>query len=217
MIKTALIRDKKRKGLTLTELAIVLGCMGLVMGAVWAVVTSVWDNYRQNKMNEDLMTVVQNIRGHFGPKGMITFAPGAGATGDITANLDDDAYRLIPVTMRTNPKVSGTPIQHALAMTVAGSFGVEAIAIGGRNGMAFRVTLRGLSKGNCMKTLMQFPVTMPDLGVIRLEAGGGNYSFDPRSPATLSADLPIQASRANTLCNQNNNTNVVSYDFRLFP
>jgi len=201
-------KTRARKAFTLTELAIVLAGAGVVMAAVWGIVGTVWESYRFNKMNEQVMMIVQNVREHFGPKGRITFADGA-----ITADLDNDNFRLIPVTMRVDPKVAGGTISHALAVRAGGSLTVDQL----NGGRSFRITLNGLSRGNCTKLLVQFPVTMPELGVIRLQANATTIAFDPRNPAALPVTIPVSAAAASGYCSLGNNANVVAYDFRLFP
>jgi len=202
------VMQGRRRGFTLVELAIVLGAMGMVMGAIWGVVDTVWNNYRFNKMNDQVKEVVLNIRANFGPKGALPFA-----IGDITGFLENNTYRLIPIEMRATPGAAGSAINHALGSVAGGSFGVEELTT-----TSFRIYLRGLSKANCMKMLMQFPVMIPEVGVTRLAAGGGIIGpFDTRRPAGLTADLPVNATKADELCNLTTNTNVVNYDFRLFP
>ena len=50
------------RGFTLTEAAIVLGIVGLILGAIWVAAASVYSNMRVNTANKQLMTIVQNVR-----------------------------------------------------------------------------------------------------------------------------------------------------------
>lgn len=202
-------RKKGQRGLTLTELAIVLGGMGLVMGAVWAIASTVWESYRYNKMNEQVMEVVQNVREHFGPKGKLTFTDDT----DITDSIDHDDYRLIPITMRADQGVAATKnINHALSATAAGSFGVRQVSA-----RVFRLELRAMKQADCIKMLMQFPVTMPELGVVRIETNGANIKTVNTGDLSTMADFPLSAVTAGIMCNAANATNEVKYDFKLFP
>jgi type II secretory pathway pseudopilin PulG len=55
-------RSLRRRGFTLTEAAIVLGIVGLILGAVWVAANSVYNNMRLRTANEQLLTIAQNVR-----------------------------------------------------------------------------------------------------------------------------------------------------------
>lgn len=216
--------QKRRSGMTLTELAIVLGATGLAMAGIWAIVGAVWNNYQAYKLNQQVMVVVQNVRDHYGPMGLIkdrtlgsppnyTFADGA----DITAVLDDDDRRLIPIEMRLTQSAEGGGINHALAATgvsaSTGSFRVES-----RNsGTAFRVRLLGLKRSNCIKLLMQFPLAMPEAGVLRVATQAQSTNVNALNIASPggAVTLPMNFATANNWCNSGSDSNEVSLDFKL--
>lgn len=50
------------RGFTLTEAAIVLGIVGLVLGGIWTAARGVYDNLKAKEGTELLITLVQNIR-----------------------------------------------------------------------------------------------------------------------------------------------------------
>lgn len=50
------------RGFTLTEAAIVLGIVGLILGAIWVAAGAVYSNLRVETANKQLMSVVQNVR-----------------------------------------------------------------------------------------------------------------------------------------------------------
>jgi prepilin-type N-terminal cleavage/methylation domain-containing protein len=54
-------RHTNRAGFTLTEVAIVLGIAGLVVGGVWAVASSAYEKWRINQAVQELNTAVQNM------------------------------------------------------------------------------------------------------------------------------------------------------------
>jgi prepilin-type N-terminal cleavage/methylation domain-containing protein len=54
--------SRHRKGFSLTELAIVLGIAGVLMGSIWVAASGIYSNRRQSRANVQLMTIVQNIR-----------------------------------------------------------------------------------------------------------------------------------------------------------
>ena len=53
---------RMKRGFTLTEAAIVLGIVGLILGAIWVAASSVYSNMRVTTASKQLMTVVQNVR-----------------------------------------------------------------------------------------------------------------------------------------------------------
>ncbi|MDP9126808.1 MAG: prepilin-type N-terminal cleavage/methylation domain-containing protein [Pseudomonadota bacterium] len=55
-------RDAAKRGFTLTEIAIVLGIVGLILGAIWVAAAAVYNNLRTSKATTELLTIVQNVR-----------------------------------------------------------------------------------------------------------------------------------------------------------
>lgn len=53
---------KRCRGFTLTEAAIVLGIVGLILGAIWVAAASVYGNMRVKRGSEQLLTIAQNVR-----------------------------------------------------------------------------------------------------------------------------------------------------------
>jgi len=53
---------QRRRGFTLTEAAIVLGIVGLILGAIWVAAASVYDNLRVTTTSNQLLQIVQSIR-----------------------------------------------------------------------------------------------------------------------------------------------------------
>lgn len=209
----------KRKGLTLTEIAIVLGAMGLVSGAVWGVVSVVWDSYRFYKTKEQIVAVVNNVRTHYAPMGGF-YADSTDKTTfiangtDITSILNDDTRRLIPVEMRLNPKSDLSAINHALSQVAGGSF--HALSV--NNGRTLRLRLLGLKQPQCIKLLMEFPVLMPEMGVTRIAANALSTAIDVKNISSPSATvtLPMQLSTATMWCSVTAAIgNEVQFDFKV--
>jgi len=72
--------EQRKKGFTLTEIAIVLGIMGLILGAIWVAAASVYNNQRVNQANAGIMQVLQGIRTLYAQQATIE-------GGDRTADL----------------------------------------------------------------------------------------------------------------------------------
>ncbi len=211
------ISKSKNRAMTMTEVAIVLGVMGLMLGALWAVASSVWDNYHFFKLKQNLINTVQNVQTFYGLSGQIrdpatslAYADGT----DITAALDDETRRLIPIEMRSTPTVAGNPINHNFNILPVGSFHVYSQS-GGRT---FRVELSGLSQAQCAMLLMQFPVLMKEIGVVRMATQADSSTVNPNNLAAPFGNpaLPMTMTLANQWCPiVATDTNVVSYDFRV--
>ncbi|HUY67915.1 MAG TPA: prepilin-type N-terminal cleavage/methylation domain-containing protein, partial [Alphaproteobacteria bacterium] len=65
------MRDRKelhdrRRGFTLTEVAIVLGIVGIILGAIWAAAAKVYANNKVAQADTEIMDIVQGIRATYG-------------------------------------------------------------------------------------------------------------------------------------------------------
>ena len=60
---------RKSKGFTLTELAIVLGITGTVLGGIWEAASYAYLNSKLNQTVDDLMIIVSNVRAMYGMTG----------------------------------------------------------------------------------------------------------------------------------------------------
>ena len=56
----------KRSGFTLTEIAIVLGIIGLILAAIWTAAAAVYGNYRVSKASTETLAIVQNFKMLYG-------------------------------------------------------------------------------------------------------------------------------------------------------
>lgn len=67
MIKHCIREPGKRrcKGFTLTEMAIVLGIVGIILGAIWTAGASVYRNQRVSKAQQQITMLAANIKAHY--------------------------------------------------------------------------------------------------------------------------------------------------------
>lgn len=61
MLKERMMPRDKR-GFTLTEAAIVLGIVGLILGAIWVAAAAVYNNLRVSTTSNQLLQIVQSVR-----------------------------------------------------------------------------------------------------------------------------------------------------------
>ena len=84
IIRPSSVKQTSNRGFTLTELAIVLGVIGIMLGAIWSASTMVNQKLKVNRGYNEILTIVANVRALY-PGGKM-FATGATQT-NITAAL----------------------------------------------------------------------------------------------------------------------------------
>ena len=70
-------------GFTLTEAAIVLGIVGLILGAIWVASASVYSNYRVNNAVKELIAIVGGVKGLGGTSASLNTPAGTEITQTI--------------------------------------------------------------------------------------------------------------------------------------
>jgi len=68
------MKPRNRHGFTLTEIAIVLGIVGIVLGLIWVAASAVYKNYQVNTAVEELQTISNNISGLYATRSVTTTA-----------------------------------------------------------------------------------------------------------------------------------------------
>src|ERR1700744_4410532 len=103
-MKTALAHrahKARRRGFTLTEIAIVLGIVGLILGAIWVAAAAVYNNLRTSHANTEIIQVAQGVRT------LMTTSNTVGAAGDLTGAMISAG--LIPADSVTSPTTATGP------------------------------------------------------------------------------------------------------------
>jgi prepilin-type N-terminal cleavage/methylation domain-containing protein len=59
---------KTSRGFTLTELAIVLGIIGIILGAIWSAASMVYENNRTKQASNEVLTIIGNWKSIYGAK-----------------------------------------------------------------------------------------------------------------------------------------------------
>lgn len=137
---------KRKRGFTLTEIAIVLGIIGLILGAIWVAAAAVYNNLRVSHANTQILQIAQGVRALYAtstvtgvgnamitdavicagavPSDMVTAACGAGALNDpwpggVTAVISNTVGDGFTIDMNAVPQAACTN----LLVNVAGPSG----------------------------------------------------------------------------------------------
>lgn len=171
----------KQRGFTLTEIAIVLGIIGLILGAIWVAAASVYSNMRVSKAQGQILTIVQNIRSLY-------------ATSTLT---NETAFAEMTATVRAagvfpSDMLSGTATQSPWATAVQVYNETRTVA-----GDAFSIVYNDIPTAACISLVTSLSGNGRDPGLFHVGYAAG------ASTAALSATtLPVSAGTAagNTAC-----------------
>lgn len=86
-------KARAMRGFTLTEAAIVLGIVGLILGAIWVAAASVYNNLRVSRTSEQILQIAQNVRSIYSTQNIIsanTTALEIARAGGIPKDMMDD-------------------------------------------------------------------------------------------------------------------------------
>ena len=99
-----------RQGFTLTEIALVLGIIGLILSVIWGGASKVYDTIKINKAISEVDAIIQNARNFYGNS--YTFDPGVLTTAFVAGNIfpSDTVSGGIPFNpWHTTSTISSTP------------------------------------------------------------------------------------------------------------
>jgi prepilin-type N-terminal cleavage/methylation domain-containing protein len=124
-----------KKGFTLTEIAIVLGIIGLILGAVWAAASSVYANLKANQAQQGILSAAQAVRSMFAT---------SGDTG-VTTSTAITSPGMFPTSWAsTTPNKTGNPWHVNPTINYAYVIG---------NGSQFAIELDGISDTGCAQLI----------------------------------------------------------------
>ncbi len=167
------VRRQSKKGFTLTEIAIVLGIMGLVLGAIWVAASGVYNNLRVNNATTAVMQIAQGVRALYATSATTGYTSVTNMTSSlITAHA-------VP-----NNLVNGT--------VLAGPFPGGATAIyATSDGNGFVVSMSNVSQANCIALLAAVAGTGRDPGLYKADASTGAPSTSDASTAGSALTTPV--------------------------
>lgn len=177
---------RKLRGFTLTEAAIVLGIVGLILGAIWVAAAAVYNNLRVTTTSNQILQIVQSVRSMHATQTTVD----SGITGSLVAmagGMPKDTLQVSGTNTPTN--VWGGAI-NVTAFTSSGGIADD----------AFTVTYSSVPVSACIDLLVRNTGVNRDTGLI----GAG-------STASNSTTFPVTISTASGQCSGG----TLAFTFRL--
>ena len=180
-----------RKGFSLTEVSIVLGVVGVILGGVWSYAHESWENSNQQRASGDIVAIVKNMQSYY-------LSTGGGIAGTNTLALMGRG--IIPGDMIVNGNVTGPWGQ---GVNVCGwSLGSTSNCFGGRPStyQYFAIEFLNLSPASCIKMVMKntgfgVPVMPEDVVINGWSAVTGGGALPP-TLANVSANCVVPVAGA---------------------
>jgi len=184
------IMPRKLRGFTLTEAAIVLGIVGLILGAIWVAASAVYNNMRVQTTTTQLLQMVQSIRSLHATQQTM------GGSGDIASDLAKAGA--VPKDM-----VGGTDD----AMTVTNTWGGAVTIEPADSGAAFQIEYASVPREACTELVTRMTGPGRDSGLS--EIGTADSTF-----VAADSDFPVSVIDAVAACTDAS-SNTLTFLFRL--
>jgi prepilin-type N-terminal cleavage/methylation domain-containing protein len=182
------VSQRRRRGFTLTEAAIVLGIVGLVLAAVWVAASAVYNNMRISQATQQILMIAQAVRSMHATQTSITMTTAdAVNAGIIPKDMCDNASCATP----RNPWRGGVIVQN--------------------NGTdAFDIIYSGLPTSACVDLLTRNTGQGRDSGMVgAVGASSGNAT------GSTTTSFPVAIGTASGQCGTGVTTASVAFTFRL--
>jgi len=191
-------KTKCRKGFTLTEAAIVLAILGVVLGAIWVAAGQVIDASRANRTAQDISTIASNIRATFLSANAFTMPTGNNIAAMVNAGV-------IPANLLTgNPAAPAKDDYTGLVFDSVRIFTVL-------NGRTFRVSFYNTPADACFRIANQLISLGTDDGPTNLITNSGSNSVSIPHPNVGAGAATVN--RINNACAANTGSVNASTEF----
>ncbi|MDE2030031.1 MAG: type II secretion system protein [Alphaproteobacteria bacterium] len=194
-------RTSRERGFTLTEIAIVLGIIGLILGAIWVAAASVYTNQKIGKANTEVMSISQGIRALYATTSSTGVADN---TDETKAFCTAGVFPQDMVGDCTTPKISNPWSVASNSTTVK----TTSISAGAED--AFEITMTNIPQSGCVGLLSAVGGASRDSGLFYLSAG----TTAPVYTVGTGSTLPLTPTTAAGLCGNGNNTVVAVFKLK---
>ncbi|GEM_PF-830303 len=183
-----------RRGLSLMEMAIVLGVCGIVLGGLWATVNMVMERVRREQAFEQITFIVRGVRNFYSGRESIQYT-----TNGIDASVNPLTEYLI-----RNGIIPGEMVRDRSASPVRADLPWGRLGVNGNlivNGgfqiqrmpgfQSFRIILRGLKQESCVALATRLANSGPS----------GIVSVEYNNSGTAITVFPVSVTDARNNCN----------------
>ncbi|NDC55704.1 MAG: hypothetical protein EBZ69_02660 [Alphaproteobacteria bacterium] len=182
------------RGFSLTEMAIILGIAGVVLGTIWVVAAQMIESGRQASALKQIATIAENVRSFYASQ----------------RKIDDEDLEDIVIASALAPQdmIDDRASTPALYNPWSGPVDLYGIFDATRYGSGFWVYYGGLSVASCTAMLSVAASQMPAQGLMRYAADDTAFSisgYDFTSGNALSGD-GLTKEAAQTACGGNVST-----------
>lgn len=191
------------RGFTLTEIAIVLGIIGIILGAIWAAAAMVYENNRTKQAREQTLTIINNWRSIYGSR-KVDITNGTDMT-QLTVNNSFEPSEMLPVAGTTGACTAGGT---AASCFITGPWNNSLVYVTSYQAYnAVAVQYANLSQTACN----HYGNSIADAAsLVYMSINGTAETFPPLGTAAT-----LKTSDVSTQCNINGNTNSIVAAFSM--
>lgn len=194
---------KTRRGFSLAEFSIVLAMLGMVLGALWSLVSVIRENIAREQSQEQAMQIVHGVRDFYLGRACASTDTNCGRVNeDLTAFLFQQSV-LLPEMIRRGTWLADHawgPEAAAGGAMLSGGFGV----MGGDGGgvdprQFFSLEWRGLKRSSCIVLASKISGAGGPKGIDSVWINGVNVGNIPVPPETADAQCVAPVGLSNTI------------------
>jgi prepilin-type N-terminal cleavage/methylation domain-containing protein len=191
-----------RRGFTLTEIAIVLGIVGLILGAIWIATSTVYANVRLSHAEREIVATTQAIRTFYSTQAVIDSANSIDETQSFASAgaFPYDTAVLSGTTWAVNGPWPDSQIYVFTAQDVA-------------KADSFVINYVNIPTSACIQLLLRTAGSSP--GLIYVNATNTTAQINPGALGGSPIAIPVTAAGAEGACSGGNTTSSVAFGFRL--